>query len=264
MSASGSPEPIAGPAVGRPRAKSFCYPHSVIRNLDISNINGVRDVMRVISRYNSLPYFEVVREDPLENSGLPAQQHAVAKRIIMAIHATIRTHPLLFRAVVRWCSFSENTNYFVKKSCGELNDLAEGRVLCAPTRFPDEYQVALGNFDQMEAIRATLVTDDDDDDDDDDDEDDDDEHMPRAKKERKGRNGKGGIATKSPTKASPPKNGVGKKRGPVSMFKSCENCKKTHYKCDKAQPTCGRCAARGWECRSQVFSGASKAVFKEE
>ncbi|CAG8950892.1 hypothetical protein HYFRA_00003109 [Hymenoscyphus fraxineus] len=178
MSASGSPEPIAGPAVGRPRAKSLYYPHSVIRNLDISNVNGVRDVMRVISRYNSLPYFEVVREDPLENSGLPAQQHAVAKRIIMAIHATIRTHPLLFRAV--------------------------------------------------------------------------------------GRNGKGGIATKSPTKASPPKNGVGKKRGPVSMFKSCENCKKTHYKCDKAQPTCGRCAARGWECRSQAFSGASKAVFKEE
>lgn len=148
--------------VGHPDPNGRYYNESVLRNLDINNIESIRSVMHCIHEYNSMTCFERLLKNTGENaSQISKKNFVVAHRLLKHVKRTMRAkHDLLFRALRQWSAAHDKSENEVKKATVYLIGLASAEILFTPTESPltqAGYTRAVAKFEGEDEVEELPV-----------------------------------------------------------------------------------------------------------
>jgi hypothetical protein len=120
---------------------------SILRRLDLDNTNSLKRVMNVltVTLEGGSSVLEISQVSGNELSLLESQW---VKAVLRAIE-TNTDHPLLMRAIIRFCGARKESVAGLNAAVKELENLADEDVLTVPGSHFEEYNQALAQFDAI-------------------------------------------------------------------------------------------------------------------
>jgi hypothetical protein len=120
---------------------------SILRRLDLDNTNSLKRVLNVltVTLEGGSSVLEISQVSGNELSLLESQW---VKAVLRAIQ-TNTDHPLLMRAIIRFCGARKESVAGLNAAVKELENLAGEDVLTVPGSHFEEYNQALAQFDAI-------------------------------------------------------------------------------------------------------------------
>lgn len=129
---------------------------SILRRLDLDNTNSLKKVMNALTVTLERGCTVLEESKALGNDDLTLLESQWVKAVLRAIERNM-DHPLLRRAIIRFCGERKESIVRINTAVKELENLADEDVLMVPESHFEAYNEALAQFDAMLPTKNQLL-----------------------------------------------------------------------------------------------------------